>query len=106
MSRCLVALLFVSWALVGGPRTLEARPKARAAQARPAKGPSSANATAPGKASKGQVFRFDALRIEGLAGPNAFVLHQLLAGKRRSLLRRQRSFVHRIFGTLDAAASR
>lgn len=55
-------------------------------------------------ASGEQVFRFDALRIEGLAGPNALVLRQLAEGKRRSLLRRRRSFVHRIFATLEASA--
>ncbi|MCK5801166.1 MAG: hypothetical protein KAI47_28455, partial [Deltaproteobacteria bacterium] len=47
------------------------------------------------------VFRFDALRIEGLAGPNALILRQLLAARRRSLVRRRRSFVHRIFATLE-----
>lgn len=56
----------------------------------------------PAKERPARLFRFDALRIEGLAGPNALVLRTLDHGRRRSLLRYRRSFLRRILTTLEA----
>jgi len=50
------------------------------------------------------VFRFDALRIVGLSGPNALVLRRLRGARRRPLLRFRRSFIHRVLETLEAPA--
>jgi hypothetical protein len=48
-------------------------------------------------------FRFDALRIDGaLRGPEALVISAGLHGGRTPLHRRGRSFLHRIFETIEA----
>lgn len=73
-----------------------------AAAARSGSSVAPAPAARPAKARVPRLFRFDALRIEGLAGPNALVLRTLDHGRRRSLLRYRRSFLRRILTTLEA----
>ncbi len=109
LGGALLALLCVATEGQAKPPAVD-KPRASAASA-PRRGPGekSVQRSSPKRVhlsqDKGEeVFRFDALRIEGLAGPNALVLRQLAEGKRRSLLRRRRSFVHRVFTTLEASA--
>ena len=55
-------------------------------------------------ASAERAFRFDALRVEGLAGPNALVLQALRPPQRRSLLEGKRSFLRRMFELAEVGA--
>lgn len=80
-------------------------PAARAAVAAPApKAVVAASAPKAAEPKAVRVFRFDALRVEGLAGPNALVLHDLQLGRRRSLVKRRRSFLHRMLEAVEVGA--
>jgi hypothetical protein len=59
--------------------------------------------TRPAPAARASEFRFDALRIDGqLHGPAALEVRALTRASRAPLLRLRRSFVHRIFETVEA----
>ncbi|MBW2733070.1 MAG: hypothetical protein JRH20_11820 [Deltaproteobacteria bacterium] len=58
-------------------------------------------ATTPRATGALRVFRFDALRVDGLAGPNALVFHDLHRTRRSSLVQRRRSFLHRMLEAVE-----
>jgi len=54
--------------------------------------------------ARGAEYRFDALRVDGrLHGPEALTVRAMTGGRGAPLLRLRRSFVHRIFETLEDA---
>lgn len=123
MSACwrigslLVALPLLTAADEPGAERAAPQPAARApARSAPATAPkpaatttaSTAHPTAhpsPTSAPSLRLYRFDALRVEGLAGPNALVLHRLQRTRRRSLLRKKRSFLYRVLEAVEVGAN-
>jgi hypothetical protein len=82
-----------------------AAPPASTPSRRPASAPLTDEPGAPRAAHEARAteFRFDALRIDGaLRGPEALVVDSSLSRAGKSLTRLRRSFVHRVFDTVEA----
>lgn len=67
--------------------------------------PATSPASKPARGRGGGEYRFDALRIDGrLRGPEAMDIRAAGRSGSRSLLRLRRSFLHRVFETVECAA--
>jgi hypothetical protein len=94
----LVALAAPAWA---APPSSAPVPASRPAARGSATSPDEPGGPALGPART--EFRFDALRIDGtLRGPEALDVGGSVSRDRRSLARLRRSFVHRVFETVEA----
>jgi hypothetical protein len=101
MSQRLMLLLLAMF-FITPPATGRAEPR-RAAGVVPATG--ARPRSRPPPASRPAEYRFDALRVDGrLHGPEALTVHGMTGGARTPLMRRGRSFLHRILETLEDPA--
>jgi hypothetical protein len=99
MARWLIAVLLTGVAAPGAAEPLPRGPGTTL----PAVPPRAAHS--PAGHSPAAEYRFDALRIDGtVRGPLAMLVPGATRAKHGSLLRLQRSFVSRIFETVEAPA--